>query len=89
MPLFEMSAENYLPALPVYVDNINTILSYNQWCGEALALAEFNQSHNHRKFVENHRSWGIDNLYTFHVFDHPFRLGLKTPPNPLFIYPNY
>ena len=87
MPLFEMPEINYLPAMPVYVDDVNTILSYSPWTGEALALSEFNQTHELRKFEEKHRCWGIDNFYVFHVFDHPIRTGTTKPKEPLNLYP--
>jgi hypothetical protein len=86
-PLFEMPAHRYLPAMPVYVDDINVSITYNPWCGEALALTEFNQCHRMRKFEEKNKDWKIQNFHVFHVLDHDFRSGAKTPPYPLTIQP--
>jgi hypothetical protein len=87
MPLFDLAPDNYLPAVPVYVDDMNTHLCYNPWCGEAAALAEFNRTHHNRKFEEKHKCWGMDNFHVFHVFDHPFRNGTVKPPNFIHITP--
>jgi hypothetical protein len=87
MPLFEMPAERYLPATPVYVDDINTIITYNPWCGEPLALTEFNNNHTFRKFEEKNVCWKIQNFHVFHVLDHPIRNGVEKPLHPLTIQP--
>jgi len=86
-PLFEMPANQYLPAMPVYVDDMNVSITYNPWCGEALALSEFNQVHSMRKFEEKSGAWRIQNFHVFHVFDHDYRSGVETPPYPLTIQP--
>ena len=38
-------ANMYLPAVPVYVDDVHGVITYNDWCGEALAIKEFNDLH--------------------------------------------
>lgn len=86
-PLFEMSSSCYLPAMPVYVDDINTQITYNPWCGEALALNEFNEQHQLRKFEEKNNQWNISNFHVFHVLDHPVRTGVEKPLYPLSISP--
>lgn len=83
LPLFEMPAENYLPAVPMYVDDINVGITYNPWCGEALAISEFNEKHSQRKIEEKHVLWGIQNFHVMHLFDHPMRCGEVKPPHPL------
>lgn len=82
MPLFEMNAQSYVPALPVYVDDVEVLISYNPWCGEEAALNEFNETHEFRKF---HRkpNFAIHNFYVFHVLDHPIRTGKVKPLIPL------
>ena len=87
MPLFEMSADFYLPAVPVYVDDINNSITYNPWCGESLAIRNFNSQHVLRKFEEKSANWQIDNFHVFHVMDHPYRNGTIHPPNSLAIGP--
>lgn len=89
MPLFEMNSTKYLPAMPVYVDDMNVSITYNPWCGEALALNEFNQSHHLRKFEEKPSNWNIQNFHVFHVLDHPMRNGVEKPLHPLSIEPFY
>jgi hypothetical protein len=75
--------ENYLPRVLLYVDDIHEE-SHNSWCGERLAIREFNQSHAMRKaeahvFLRTKRlfrnaAW-IDHIMTLHVLDHPTRLA--------------
>jgi len=87
MPLFEMSADQYLPAVPVYVDDMNNSITYNPWCGESLAIRNFNNRHELRKFEEKSAKWQIDNFHVLHVMDHPYRNGTIHPPNSLAIGP--
>lgn len=84
-PLFKMDPERYLPATPMHVDDINVDLLYNPWCGEGLALKEFNDCHNYRKIEEKSRIWNIENFHVLHVLDHPWRQGTKQPPRPISI----
>ena len=79
-PLFEMPAANYVPAMPVHVDDAHTIITFCPWAGESLALREFNDSHDLRKFEQKEAIWRIENFYVFHVLDHPFRTGEVRPP---------
>ena len=83
MPLFNMPPENYLPAVPVYVDDMNTGITYNPWCGEHAAIEEYNQANTLRKIEEKHVLWGIQNFHVLHLFDHPARTGAKKIPYPL------
>jgi hypothetical protein len=69
----------YLPLPCVYVDNI-VEPSHNDWCGELLALQEFNDGHPKRKLARDtflrarrifkHAIW-LDQIYLLHVLDHP------------------
>lgn len=86
-PLFEMAPEKYLPAMPVHIDDMNIDIIYNPWAGESLAINEFNQTHPLRKFQEKNAIWRIENFHAFHVLDHPYRTGEKTPPFPISCYP--
>lgn len=83
MALFDMPAENYLPAVPVFVDDINTAITYNPWQGEALAINEFNNTHLLRKIEEKHQVWQQTNFHVLHLFDHPMRTGAVKMPYPL------
>lgn len=71
----------YLPTVTVYLDDISTEYA-NPWCGELLAVNEFNDENEFRKIspfsalrpnrVIKHASW-IDRMFTAHVLDHPLR----------------
>lgn len=79
--LFEHEARNYLPVTILYFDDINDLLTNNKWCGEMLAINEFNDRHELRKMEEmrirqNHAPAGWhDHIYGLHVLDHPVRTG--------------
>ena len=71
MPLLEMAPEKYLPGVGLHVDDINTQLMYNPWCGESLAIQEFNEKHSMRKIHEKSDLYNLQNYHMLHVFDHP------------------
>ena len=81
-PLFEMPPEHYLPAMPVYLDDMNTCIVYNSRCGEPLALSEFN-ARDPMRLIEEKPTWAIRNFRALHVLDHPFRQGAALPKFPL------
>jgi hypothetical protein len=71
----------YLPTSIVYIDDINDLLTLNNYAGEALAISEFNLNNKTRKLDmmairQNHppRGWH-DHIYGLHVLDHPIRSG--------------
>jgi hypothetical protein len=71
----------YLPLTTVYLDDV-AFEGHNLWCGELLAVEEFNATHERRKigkynFLRQTRifknpAW-IDHMYTLHVLEHPAR----------------
>jgi hypothetical protein len=77
-------AEQYLPRVPIYLDDVEHP-SHNSWCGERLAVHEFNERNELRK-IEQHaflRSYRIfrnarwiDHMLTLHVLDHSSRATL-------------
>lgn len=75
--------EYYLPVTILYFDDINDLLTNNAWCGEMLAIREWNSAHELRKMEEmrirqNHSPAGWhDHIYGLHVLDHPVRNGLR------------
>jgi hypothetical protein len=84
----------YLPMTLIYFDDIRHEIN-NPWCGELLAIQEFNETHTMRKispfnFLRNIRikkkaPW-IDQVYVLNVLDHPSRLPSTAPkraPNTL------
>jgi hypothetical protein len=80
--MLEWEAECYLPAVPFYFDDMVDYITYNDWCGEQLAVAEFNAAHELRKFQRQPDS-NISNLSILNVLDHPLRTGARRPRFPL------
>lgn len=80
--LFSEGPEKYLPAVLMYVDDIDVLLTYNDSCGEALAISEFNASHPlrkiHKKPVRANRppKFWHRQIHCAHILDHPIR---RTP----------
>lgn len=78
------NANQYLPRVQIYLDDLEHP-SHNSWCGELLAVHEFNHQNNFRK-IEQHaflRSYRIfrkarwiDHMFTLHVLDHASRTTL-------------
>ncbi len=83
LQVFNMHPDNYLPSVMVHLDDANTQLTMNPWCGAELAVNEFNQDHAYRKFEQKHRCWGLDNFYVLHVLDHGIRNSTITPEMPI------
>lgn len=81
LTIFDGSSEAHLPRVHCYFDDLasNDLGCMNEYVGEHLAIAEFNEAHEHRKIcrVEQLRlsrsrweSWQ-DRIYAFHDFLHP------------------
>lgn len=85
LKLFEMEPEFYVPAVPMYFDDVNWLITYSQYAGEALALNEFNQRNTLRK-IEAKENFNIENFHVCHIFDHPIRTGKVSPAIPFEIY---
>jgi hypothetical protein len=69
----------YLPLATVYVDNV-LAPSHNDWCGELLAVRDFNDNQPRRKlardgFIRSRRIFKnaiwLDQMFLLHMFDHP------------------
>jgi len=92
--LTDADPNKYLPLPLVYVDDIIEE-THNSWCGELLAVNEFNSIHRYRKIEQDrflrarrlfkHARW-LDQIYLLHVLDHPSmqclnpaRLGADLP----------
>ncbi len=78
MGIFEMHPLFYVPALPVYLDDIEVLITYNPWCGEEKAVEEFNQSHEFRK-IHRKPNFAIHNFSVCQILDHPIRTGEIQP----------
>ncbi|MBT8148124.1 MAG: hypothetical protein KJN90_14795 [Gammaproteobacteria bacterium] len=82
LKLFELPAGSLLSRVPVYLDDVNHI-DHNPFCGELLAVNEFNQRQDiSRKVCQMNqlRNWRIfknalwlDQMYFLHVFDSHYR----------------
>jgi len=84
MKCFVAQPELYLPRVHLYFDDLEDPV-HNSYCGELLAIREFNEHEAFRK-IEKHAffkvnrifknaRW-IDHMYTLHVLDHPTRATL-------------
>ncbi len=81
LTIFDAAPESYLPLVYCYFDDLSHE-AHNSWCGELLAIHEFNAAHPLRKIerfsmLENRRifsraAW-LKHMYNLHVLDHPFR----------------
>jgi hypothetical protein len=89
--VFAAAPDCYLPSVPMYVDDVDALLTFNGRCGEALAIAEHNAAEPSR-FIEAKRvrvGWPAQRwhrkIYACHVLDHPGRNG-SAPRHPLEIH---
>jgi hypothetical protein len=83
--------EKYLHTALLYLDDI-TFETHNNWCGELMAVNEFNAAQHSRKiepdrFLRTRRifkqaSW-LEQIYVLHVLDHPLMQlsDRRQPPN--------
>jgi len=85
-----------LPTTLVYLDDVLAV-EHNRWCGELLAVQEFNAEHRLRKIepftaLRPHRifqraTW-LDHMYVLHVLDHPRRQTIERGEGPRSVLPN-
>lgn len=81
LKIFEGPATTCLPLAIVYLDDIHYHI-HNSWCGELLAVREFNDRNELRK-IEKHpllpywrvfkRAPWLEHIFFLHVLDHPAR----------------
>jgi hypothetical protein len=87
--LFDGESNLYLPRVQIYLDDLED-MAHNSWCGELLAVHEFNSTREMRK-IERHKflrgyrvfknpRW-IDHMFQLHVLDHKVRCQI--PENQL------
>lgn len=76
----ELHEQSYLPRVYTYFDNVSgyDAQDYNEYTGELLAIAEFNEQHPTTKFTADRhflakqfRPRWIEQVYTMHRFGHP------------------
>ena len=71
----------YMPVVPMYFDDfMKSNLTSNSWCGEALAISEFNRDNAMRKIEANsffnNGAW-LRPYNACHILDHPLRSGAQ------------
>jgi len=81
LKVFNTDERFLLPSTVVYLDDVNNI-DHNEYCGELLAVKEFNEINSHRKVTKmtQLRNWRIfknalwlDQMYFMHVLDADYR----------------
>jgi hypothetical protein len=79
--LLDANPQKYLPITLVYLDDI-ALDAHNSYCGELLAVNEFNAENESRKIEHNaflansrifRKSRWIEQMFFLHVLDHPAR----------------
>ena len=85
--VFESEPEHYLPMTISYFDDCSCRSHFNRFCGELLAIDEFNSEHELRKLDidrgvwNSHRQIGpqlwYERVYILHVFEHAKKRELK------------
>lgn len=74
--IFNSDSSNYLPVVPMYFDDVYGCFIYNPWCGEQLAINEFNEAHEYRKI--HHYGGNYKKIYMSQILDHPYRSEFNT-----------
>jgi hypothetical protein len=83
--LFDGEPHLYLPRVQIYLDDLED-MAHNSWCGELLAVNEFNSTREMRK-IERHKflrgyrvfknaRW-IDHMFQLHVLDNKIRCQIS------------
>jgi hypothetical protein len=81
LSLFCYHQSRYLPKIVIYLDDVNNI-DHNQFCGELLAIYEFNKKDLPRKFCKmtQLKNWRIfknaiwlEQMYFLHILDSDYR----------------
>lgn len=90
LEILQGNANQYLPRIQMYLDDLE-FPSHNSWCGERLAINEFNEKNRFRKieqhaFLKSQRifrnaRW-IDHMFTVHMLDHFSRTSTEKKRSP-------
>jgi hypothetical protein len=79
--VMENPPDHYLPVMPIWVDDSYIHFMQSRYAGEALALRDFNGTHELRKFEykqirpNDHPEFWHNCVWFCHIFDHPMRSG--------------
>lgn len=71
--LTDTNPNKYCPTVLMIVDDQDFLLTYNDWCGEGLAINEFNENNKLRK-IQNRKEF-YQRMRFGHVLDHVLRTG--------------
>jgi hypothetical protein len=83
LKLLDADVQQLAPAIPIWVDDSNINVFQGSYCGEALAIRQFNETHRERKIdhkvVRTTRPQTLwHHCFHFaHIFDSPYRNGTK------------
>jgi len=85
--LFDGETKLYMPMVFSYFDDSSSRSHFNKFCGELLAIDEFNQKQNLKKIDNDRGIWNShrrlgpqiwhERMFILHVFDHPLRFPIK------------
>ena len=78
--LNDPNSNKYYPTVLMVVDDQDFLLTYNDWCGEGLAIKEFNDLNKLRK-IQNRKEF-YQRLRFIHILDHSLRIGKEKPKYP-------
>lgn len=81
--LEDVNPNKYIPTVLMIVDDQDYLITYNDWCGEGLAIREFNESNEFRK-IQNRKEI-YQRLRCVHILDHDLRSGKEKAKIPLAI----
>jgi len=75
LQLLTFEPDCYMPAVPMYFDDVDIFLTFNDFCGEEAAIRDFNAAEPHRKIVRRDKDFRIRRFFVCNVLDHPLRTG--------------
>jgi len=81
LTILNFNSNYYIPSVLMYFDDIDGNITLNKWCGEELAIEEFNVSQQFRKIQR--KICSSPKMFCCHVLDHEVRLGNRAPVIPI------
>jgi hypothetical protein len=85
LKILDMPPTCYVPAVPMHMDDVQSLITFSEYAGQELAIKEFNDAHKLRK-IERKDHFRIQNFHVCHIFDHPIRTGEVKPLQPFEIH---
>ncbi len=78
--LEDVNYNKYIPAVTMIADNQDYLITYNDWCGEGLAIKEFNEDNKFRKIQAKREIYEM--FRCAHILDHGLRTGKEDAKQP-------